>query len=666
MKWRALGEEINHDPWGRAYKIALRKLAPPKPSEVRDAATMDHIVDTLFPTHPLRGEDEIRDVGDFPLFTIEELQNAVRTMKNNKAPGPDGIPVEALKVAVRHCPHLLLDMYNSCLKMGSFPKKWKLQRLVLISKGKGDPNSPSAYRPLCLLDTAGKLLEKLLKPRLDRAVQYSAGLSDRQYGFREGRSTIDATRKITEAAGAAQRSGKICVLVTLDVKNAFNSLRWVDALDVLKRRFKVPPYLLRMVQDYLRERVLQYDTTEGQRTTEVTGGAAQGSVLGPDIWNDSYDELLDIPEMPGDTFLVGYADDAAVVILARDEQEAQSKLTTVMTLTSAWMSEHGLQLAVQKTEIVLLTRKRIDTSLPMRVNDTLIAAGPSIRYLGIHLDTKLRFFEHISRVADKAAQVTSALSSIMANIGGPKPSKRRLLMSVAHSILLYGAEVWADALDRECRRKKIAAVQRRCALRVASAYRTVSEAAVLAVTGIMPIKLMARQRKQTYETRRELGNVQATEISKNNAMEAWQHEWSYSDKGRWTVRLIPNLRVWVDRKHGEVNYYLTQFLTGHGFFLVYLHRMDKVSSPNCIYCNGERDDAEHTFFSCSRWHQKKNALETEVGSLTPDNVVEVMLRNEENWDAVSGYVEAILRQKKAEEHLVTYKTTPVAQATAGD
>ena len=50
---------------------------------------------------------------------------------------------------------------------------WKKQRLVLISKGKGYPEDPSAYRPLCVLDTLGKLLERLLKPRLSAAIENS-------------------------------------------------------------------------------------------------------------------------------------------------------------------------------------------------------------------------------------------------------------------------------------------------------------------------------------------------------------------------------------------------------------------------------------------------------------------------------------------------------------
>ena len=118
-------------------------------------------------------------------------------------------------------------MYNVCLKQGHFYKQWEVQRLVLISKRKSDLNAVSAYRPLCMLDTAGKVLEKIIRPRLQSAIQAAGGISDRQYGFRPGLSTIDAVRTVVNIAEQAQQgnhySCRICVAATLDVRKAFNS-----------------------------------------------------------------------------------------------------------------------------------------------------------------------------------------------------------------------------------------------------------------------------------------------------------------------------------------------------------------------------------------------------------------------------------------------------------
>lgn len=76
-------------------------------------------------------------------------------MKQGKAPGPVYIPEEVLKLVSKFHPQMLLDMYNKCLVEGTFPKRWKISRLVVLDKGKGDINDASAYRPLCLLDSSG-------------------------------------------------------------------------------------------------------------------------------------------------------------------------------------------------------------------------------------------------------------------------------------------------------------------------------------------------------------------------------------------------------------------------------------------------------------------------------------------------------------------------------
>lgn len=79
----------------------------------------------------------------------------------------------------------------------------------------------------------------------------------------------------------------------------------------------------------------------------VTSGAAQGSILGPDLWNINYDELLEI-EMPDDTHLVAFADDVAALITARNVEEAKQKLNQVMLRTRWWLDKRCLTLATEK------------------------------------------------------------------------------------------------------------------------------------------------------------------------------------------------------------------------------------------------------------------------------------------------------------------------------
>ena len=228
----------------------------------------------------------------------------------------------------------------------------------------------------------GKLLEKLLKLRLQAAIAAAGDLAPRQYGFRRGKSTIDAVQEVVNAAKSTEQgnhySRPICLLATLDVKNAFNSVRWDKALGAFEQDFHIPAYLLRILGDYLKDSSIVYDTEDGLIKTQITSGAAQGFMLGPDIWNVSYYGILHM-EMPEGAFLVGYADDIAVVIVARDADLAQLLLNQVMRRGYSWLENRWLELATAKAEIVLLTKKHINTLCPFRVGDMTVQARNAVK-----------------------------------------------------------------------------------------------------------------------------------------------------------------------------------------------------------------------------------------------------------------------------------------------
>ena len=234
--WKEVCDEVNSDPWGLDYKIVTRRIGAMKPPEIKDARLINAIVDGLFPVHPPREETQYESVRqeDIPEFTNAELSIAIRLLKSGKAPRPDGIPVEVLKVIASRCPNTLVDTYNVCLREGVFSSRWKRARLILISKGKRDPTSPSANRPLSLLDTIGKGMGALLRSRIQNAIQQSGGLSKNQHEFRKGFSTIGAIRSVTAAVERSRERSHaarpLVLVATLDVKNAFNSARWAGLL----------------------------------------------------------------------------------------------------------------------------------------------------------------------------------------------------------------------------------------------------------------------------------------------------------------------------------------------------------------------------------------------------------------------------------------------------
>jgi len=129
------------------------------------------------------------------------------------------------------------------------PKSWKLSTLVLIPKGKLDLNNPKA-RPICLLDDIGKFFERVIHARLKAHMNTlpqprfpsRSLVSGMQFGFRDGLSTVDALNTVTGHIRGKLEEGKVVIAVSLDIKNAFNSLAWGTIRSVLEKR-KYPEYL---------------------------------------------------------------------------------------------------------------------------------------------------------------------------------------------------------------------------------------------------------------------------------------------------------------------------------------------------------------------------------------------------------------------------------------
>ncbi|XP_070142229.1 uncharacterized protein [Drosophila kikkawai] len=164
----------------------------------------------------------------------------------------------------------------------------------------------------------------------------AGGLSTEQYGFRKGRSTMDAITKVVKTAreaiaGSRWKGGtkSYCLVVTLDIRNAFNTADWGRTLESL-RMFNIPSYLLNVALSYFSNRVLTTDTCLGSRAYKVSAGVPQGSVLGPLLWNAMYDGVLRLP-MPEGTSLVGFADDVAIVVVAKELATVEA-LFTQMTI----------------------------------------------------------------------------------------------------------------------------------------------------------------------------------------------------------------------------------------------------------------------------------------------------------------------------------------------
>lgn len=633
-RWRELCECVDMDVWGDGYKIATRQMRNPPP--VLPAEKVAEVVNALFPERDIV-RWRVVEVAVVPSFTEEELEAACARLKSGKAAGLDEIPPEIVKLVTEEYPEVILRVVNRALERGDFPSRWRKARVVLIQKGGKPPEEPSSYRPLCLLNAMGKLLEYLILERLEKEIDEKGGLSESQFGFRKGRSTVGAIRLLKQTAEEALAAKSICAVVTLDIKNAFNTAGWAMIVRKMES-MGIAPYLVRITMSYFQDRMIGYETEGEIVWKNITCGVPQGSVLGPTLWNIMFDDVFRLQWQQG-VKVIGYADDLAITVTGRWTVQITEAANETIRKIERWLARMQLELAAEKTEFLVITRKRNLRPMKVRVGRVEIRASNHLKYLGVWLDSKLNFGVHATKTAEKAGKAATAIGRLMANTYGPRASKRRLMCSVVHSILLYAAPVWESMMKVGRTRGKMTRIQRCAAIRVCSAYRTISYEAALVVAGIPPLDLMAKERLEVYE-----GVAKAE--ARDRLFERWQRRWEVADKGRWTRRLITNVRTWTERRHGEVGYYLTQALSGHGCFMEYLNDIDKIDSRECVYC-GEVDNAEHTVFVCNRWREERRHGGAPL--LSPDDMVERMLETEENWRKVEEAITHIMQKKEEDE-----------------
>ncbi|KAL4121742.1 hypothetical protein QTP88_014193 [Uroleucon formosanum] len=215
LGWAALCASVDNDPRGVPYRIVSGRLGRQPPGlaaigreiEIADhlfptmpiinwqRVPMDSQVDPNFPTTATKGYN-LNHGNECPPITTEEVRLTVSRLSRGKATGLDGIPNEMLSLIANRSPDIFVRMYSRCLSESVFPARWKRARLLLLHKGPNKPvSNPSSFRPLCMLDTTGKLFERILLLRLNDHLERAGGLSTNQFGFRRGCSTEDAINK---------------------------------------------------------------------------------------------------------------------------------------------------------------------------------------------------------------------------------------------------------------------------------------------------------------------------------------------------------------------------------------------------------------------------------------------------------------------------------------
>ena len=533
------------NPWNEVYKLASNKarskttittLQKPDGTKTESSEeTLRFILNQLTPDD-IPQEDAshhitVREQAERPIntpndkeFTMEEVGQVIEGLKKKKAPGINGITNEIAKLTFKAIPKTITLMYNQCLKTGRFPANWKIAKVILITKpGKEGSGDPSKYRPISLLNTEGKILEKLLIQRIMHHAYTTEALNKNQYGFTPQKNTVDAAMEVRQYIEPHIIKGGVAIIISLDIQGAFVSVWWPAILHRL-RNIKCPRNLYCLVKDYLNERKAVMTVNNLRVEKAITRGCPQGACCGPGLWNIQYDTVLNL-QYKKHTRVLAFADDLLVMIRAESIGEAENNANIELNKIASWARDNKIKYNEEKSKVMLLTRRKRkeQRNVAVYLNNKAIPQVQKLKYLGIIFDYKLTFRDHINYITEKCTKLIFVLAkSAKINWGLGHEALRTIYVGGILPLLLYGAPVWIKAMEKEKYKKKVSRVQRLINIKMAKAYRTVSSEALCVLTGTTPIHLKIEQAAEFYlRTRTHIKDTEQLEYNKEARF--WQH-----------------------------------------------------------------------------------------------------------------------------------------------
>ena len=384
---------------------------------------------------------------DCLLCSIEEVLSLIRGLDVSKASGPDGISAHMLKSTALSIAPSLCVLFNTSISMGHFPEAWKRANIVPILKSQTDKASPSGYRPISLLPIISKLLEKHVYSIVSDHLADSQPLSDSQWGFRKGMSTITAVLSLThEWLSLLDHNQEICCIF-FDFKKAFDSIPHASLMAKLEL-LHLSPFILSWLDSYLTKRQ-QRVVINGVSSESITvvSGVPQGSVLGPLLFLIYIDSISQI-QLSNDSKLVMYADDILLhkSINATDDF---SCLQNDVSHIQSWSSLNALTFNGSKCKQMLLSRKKKPTvCIPMVLNGQPLQIVKSFKYLGLMISSDLGWSTHIQYICSKAKKMLGILYRQFSS-NATESTMVKLYLSQVRPLLEYGVEVWHPYLSKD-------------------------------------------------------------------------------------------------------------------------------------------------------------------------------------------------------------------------
>ena len=338
--------------------------------------------------------------------TEVEIMNLINQLPNKKSSGYDNIDNVILKNIKECISSTLAKIFNLSMLEGKFPDLMKLAEVVLLHKSK-ETYLLNNYRPISLLITISKLLEKIMYARTYSFLQTTKQLYESQHGFRKGHSCEYAISELTSAILKNKETNRYTISLFLDLSKAFDSLKH-DTLLKKMELYGVRDVALNWYTSYLSSRQLRAKCTTSSGNSEVsqkypvTYGTPQGSCLGPLLFllfcNDLRLHL---------TYLscIQFADDTTLYTSGKKIRLLECEINHDLETISDWFKANKLTLNVDKTVCMIFPPNKATVSnIHIKILDQVIPTCTQTKFLGLWLDTNLSWDKHLSVICSKMKQ----------------------------------------------------------------------------------------------------------------------------------------------------------------------------------------------------------------------------------------------------------------------
>jgi hypothetical protein len=350
---------------------------------------------------------------EFLPFGESELFSLLRVTANKSAPGSSGIGWELLKKGWEAVKDHLILSYNACFSLGHHPARWKEAKVVAIPKpDKPDYSLPKAHRPISLLETMSKLLEKAVAKRMQHDIVKHELIHANQFGGRAHSSCLDAGLALIHDIQDAHRRGLKVGILLFDVRGFFDNVNHGRMTAILEN-LGYPPELVRWSEAFLKNRKVRLSFNNvilEERGQPI--GVPQGSPLSL-VYSITYTSSL-LAKMKGwhNSSLGMYVDDGILFAASEEWRDVERLLMARYTVCEEWLRRSGLAIEPDKTELLFFQKPYEHNAIPAPTR--LVLPDPSIhsyyvvrpvenlRYLGFFINRRLKWEPHVRIMCNRA------------------------------------------------------------------------------------------------------------------------------------------------------------------------------------------------------------------------------------------------------------------------